>query len=129
LISHLVDSDWTMDYLKGRERATELLPPFIQQGILGISIIVMAEVLDGVLGATNPATRRDDFDRFLQGVTLVGIDVGTVEIFARIRRQLRPRGEPIGDHDLWIASIALQYDMTLIARDHHFDRIPELKRG
>jgi tRNA(fMet)-specific endonuclease VapC len=51
-----------------------------------------------------------------------------MEIFSEQRLRLRRRGEPIPDHDLWIASAALQHDLALVSNDHHFDRIPELKR-
>ncbi|MGJ5820848.1 PIN domain-containing protein [Paludibaculum fermentans] len=31
-------------------------------------------------------------------------------------------------NDLWIAALALEHDLTLITRDRHFERIPQLLR-
>jgi predicted nucleic acid-binding protein len=45
------------------------------------------------------------------------------EIFAHLRRQ----GTPIPTNDIWIAGLALQYDLTLDTRDDHIKRVPGLK--
>lgn len=45
------------------------------------------------------------------------------ELFAKLRRQ----GTPIPTNDIWIAALALQYDLTLDTRDEHFKRVPDLK--
>jgi tRNA(fMet)-specific endonuclease VapC len=38
-------------------------------------------------------------------------------------------GKPIPDNDLWIAALCVQHNLTLISRDPHFDRIPQLLRA
>jgi predicted nucleic acid-binding protein len=43
--------------------------------------------------------------------------------------QLKRAGTPVPDNDLWIAALALQHDLLLIARDRHFKNIPQLLRG
>ncbi len=42
--------------------------------------------------------------------------------------QLKRAGTPVPDNDLWIAALALEHDLTLITRDRHFERIPQLPR-
>ena len=37
------------------------------------------------------------------------------------------KGRPIPENDIWIAAIALQYDLTLITRDTHFGEVDNLK--
>jgi predicted nucleic acid-binding protein len=64
----------------------------------------------------------------LAGVALIGLDRPTAEAFAALRARLRSTGQLINDHDLWIAATALRHDLTLLTRDHHFDRIQALKR-
>jgi len=41
--------------------------------------------------------------------------------------KLRAQGQPLADNDLWIAATALAYDLTLVTRNQHFRRIPDLK--
>ena len=53
----------------------------------------------------------------------------TAEHYARLFVQLKRAGTPVPDNDLWIAALALQHDLTLITRDRHFERIPQLLRG
>jgi tRNA(fMet)-specific endonuclease VapC len=69
------------------------------------------------------------FNQFLQGVTIVGLDQEIAETFARLRYDLRSRGQLIPDQDTWIAATAIRQDLILLTRDHHFDRIESLKRS
>jgi predicted nucleic acid-binding protein len=46
---------------------------------------------------------------------------------ARVSRALRASGNPIGDHDLWIAALALQHGMPVASRnERHFGRVAGL---
>jgi tRNA(fMet)-specific endonuclease VapC len=53
----------------------------------------------------------------------------TAEHYARLFVQLKRADTPVPDNDLWIAALVLEHDLTLITRDQHFDRIPQLQRG
>jgi len=50
-------------------------------------------------------------------------DVETTRHYGRIKAQLREKGKPIPNNDVWIAAIALQYDLTVVTRDKHFDHL------
>ncbi len=53
----------------------------------------------------------------------------TSEYYARLFAQLRKAGTPIPTNDLWIASLAVQHELTLLSRDDHFDKLPQLLRA
>ena len=36
-------------------------------------------------------------------------------------------GEPIPTNDVWIAAIAIQYNLTILTADRHFEEIDNLK--
>lgn len=56
------------------------------------------------------------------------LDDAIMERFARIRSDLRARGQLIPDLDLAIAATALEHDLTLLTRNaRHFSRIPNLR--
>lgn len=128
MIRYLVDADWLVDYLKGKEDALNLLTPLIEQESLATSIIVYAEIYEGLLDTSAAQGYLQALADFLSGVLIPVLDTRTAQIFARDRANLRSHGQLIPDHDLWIAATALCYDLALISRDQHFERIPDLKR-
>jgi predicted nucleic acid-binding protein len=70
---------------------------------------------------------RPACQRFLSAFQVLWPDVETAWRAARISRSLRASGEPIGDHDLWIAALALQHGRTVVSRnEQHFRRVPGL---
>jgi len=66
-------------------------------------------------------------ERFLSGFQVLWPDVDTAWKAAGLSRSLRGSGAPIGDHDLWIAALALQHGRTVVSRnEEHFRRVPGL---
>ncbi len=57
---------------------------------------------------------------------ILSCDAGTAFYYGRVKEELREKGKPIPENDIWVAAIALQYDLTLITRDEHFKEIAEL---
>jgi tRNA(fMet)-specific endonuclease VapC len=96
-----------------------------------IPLIVLAEITAGFYGGTqqqqNQILLRKLLSKSTVGVLLPGRE--TAERYARLFVQLKRAGTPIPDNDLWIAALALEHDLTLITRDRHFQRIPQLLCG
>ena len=93
-----------------------------------IPLIVLAEITAGFYGGTQQHRNEALLRSFLSKPT-VGILVPareTAEHYARLFVQLKRAGTPIPDNDLWIAALALEHDLRLITRDHHFRCIPQL---
>jgi tRNA(fMet)-specific endonuclease VapC len=115
------------DFLKRREPATRLIDALAEDGV-AISIISYAELYEGVAHLADDDIRRAELERLTETVDVIGIDAGTARVFGDPRSEVRASGQLIADMDLLIASTALRYELTLVNRDHHFDRIPDLKR-
>ena len=65
--------------------------------------------------------------RFLEGLSVLGLDDETCSRFGRLRGELRRRGDLVGDFDLLIAVTALSHNLTLLSNNRrHFQRIPGL---
>lgn len=95
-----------------------------------IPLTVLGELKAGFRGGTHQLRNEALLSRLLSKPT-AGIlcpDLETAEHYARLFVQLRKAGTPIPDNDLWIAALVLQHNLTLITRDSHFDRIPQLLR-
>ena len=123
----LIDTNRMTDLLRGNagvvymiERASEVFLPFI----------CLAEMKAGFLGGNRMAENERLLHQFLAepGVKVMYPDQETTEIYARLFAQLRRAGTPIPTNDIWIASLGVQHHLTLLTRDEHFDKLPQLVR-
>jgi len=55
-------------------------------------------------------------------------DEQTTQHYAAVYRQLRAQGIPIPTNDMWVAALVLQHNLALLARDRHFDALPQITR-
>lgn len=125
-VSFLVDTDWAVSHLKGVPRVSAALDEKLPQG-LGLSIISIAELWEGVLYARDVAKSQQNLEAFLAIVQVMDLNDGTCRRFGEIRGLLRKRGKLIGDFDSLIAATALQHDLTLLTNNRrHFENIPGL---
>lgn len=115
-MSYLAASDIVADYLKGRVAAVDLLGRLASDG-LAISIITFAEVYEGIYYGREPERNEAIFRRLLAGVDVLGINRAVARRFARIRGELRARGQPLPQLDVFIAATALQHDLLLVTRN------------
>ena len=126
-MSTLVDTDLIIDALYGIERILADLERLAMEGV-AISVITLAEVLDGSQRAPDPNRAVADARYFLRGYGILPITDHVAEVFAETRAYLRRAGNLIPDLDLLIASTAIVHDLTLLTRNHrHFARVPGLR--
>ncbi len=86
----------------------------------GVSVITTLEFLEGY---QSPA----DGERFLDPFPQLAVTTDVARIGSRIRRDLRQRGEMIGDFDVLIAATALETGRVLVTDNtRHFERVEGL---
>ncbi|RLE40014.1 hypothetical protein DRZ77_03190 [Candidatus Woesearchaeota archaeon] len=125
-ISYLIDTDWVIDYLNDKEPVASKVEKLREKGI-GVSIITLAELYEGVYYSRNPEASERKLLGFLSGVAILGIDEGICKTFGKERGKLRKRGLLIGDFDLLIASTSLYYGIPLCTNNRrHYERIEGL---
>ena len=123
---YLVDSDWAISYLNGVRETRERLDGLASSGI-GISIISLAEILDGMYGSPNLEQQERLLSDFLEPITILRVEEPICHIFARERRRLRSIGALIGDFDLLIGATAIHHNLTLLTNNRrHFGRIDDI---
>ncbi|MEM7184769.1 MAG: PIN domain-containing protein [Spirochaetota bacterium] len=44
-----------------------------------------------------------------------------------MKAELKKKGKPIPENDIWIAALAIQYTATLVTKDKHFKNIDGLQ--
>jgi tRNA(fMet)-specific endonuclease VapC len=126
-IRYLIDTDWAIHYLNEHQSIVQRLHELLDDG-LGLSIISLAELYEGVYYSRDPEGDEQDLNDFLRGLTILGIDEAICKIFGKERGRLRAVGRIIGDFDLLIGATALHHDLTLLTNNRrHFERIEGLR--
>ena len=70
---------------------------------------------------------RDKSDRFLAPFRVLWPDSETAWTASRVAHSLSSAGRKIGDHDAWIAALAVQHQMPVVTRnEEHFRRVAGL---
>ncbi len=125
-MKYLVDTDWIIDHLSGREEVTLKLKGFATEGV-ATSIVSIAELYEGVYGSRNYEKSLKALERFLEGISTINLDMEVCRIFGKERNRLRKIGQIIGDFDLLIAAICLRHKLILLTNNKdHFDRVDGL---
>jgi tRNA(fMet)-specific endonuclease VapC len=93
-----------------------------------LPLIVLAEIKAGFYGGSQQHRNELLLRKFLakESVSVLLPSRETAEQYARLFVQLKRAGTPLPDNDLWIAALVLEHNLTLITRDHRFQKIPQL---
>jgi tRNA(fMet)-specific endonuclease VapC len=94
---------------------------------VSIASIVLGELYFGARRSGRMKENLARIDEFAVNSAVLGCDAETARYYGEIKNTLREKGRPIPENDIWIAAIALQYDLTLITRDAHFEEVDGLK--
>ena len=91
-----------------------------------LATIVIGELYYGTYNSMHVKDNLIVLKEFIENNATLNCDATTGEIYGQIRYQLKLKGRPIPENDIWIAAIATQHDLTLITRDEHFKEIENL---
>ena len=125
-LKHLIDTDWAVHHLRGNRRITRRIEELLPEGI-GVSIISIAELYEGVANSSDPHQDEATLLRFLDLVQILPLNTEICALFGTERARLRANGTLIGDLDLLIGCTALHHDLTILTNNiRHFKRIQNL---
>tara|TARA_Y100000310_G_scaffold345501_2_gene465692 strand:- start:92 stop:472 length:381 start_codon:yes stop_codon:yes gene_type:complete len=121
----IIDSDVLIDFLKDDKRTVAKIKEIEEVEELKTTSINTFEILKGFFALNK---KEENIINFINNLMILDFDFQSSEKAAEIFDELRKRGEIIDTLDLFIASIAIVNNETLITRNSkHFQRIPELK--
>jgi tRNA(fMet)-specific endonuclease VapC len=90
--------------------------------------VSLAELYKGIYSSRDPQDSEQALRDFLAGVSVIGIDEETCQVFGKERGRLRASGELIGDFDLFIGARGLRHHLSLLTNNRrHFERIEGLR--
>ena len=101
------------------------LPP-LRDVRYALAFVSCAELWLGVLKATDPAKAAAQLSPWVTNRTMLSPNPLTPALYALAVKQLQDQGQMIPVNDLWIAILAIQAGVPLLARDEHFARVPGL---
>ena len=122
-----LDTNRYVDLCKGVPETVRLVS--IAEAVF-LPFVVVAELRAGFALGKRAAENERILRRLLlkEGVEELFPGDQTTQQYAAVFRQLRLQGTPIPTNDLWIAALVLQHNLSLHARDRHFDQLPQIIR-
>lgn len=102
------------------------------------SVITMSELLYGAFKSERAISNLSRIENFVQNMEVYPIDKSTAEICGRLKfailfhfgpkdkgkkRNFNINSLGFKDNDLWIASVAIQWDLILVSADNHLMRL------
>ncbi len=126
-MKYLIDTDWVIHYLNGQRDIVRCLDELWSKG-LGLSIISLAELYEGVYYSRDVAQSEHAIGDFLRTVSLLSLDEEICRLFGRERGRLRAAKKAIGDFDLLIGVTAIRHGLVLLTNNRrHFEIIDGLQ--
>jgi tRNA(fMet)-specific endonuclease VapC len=126
-MAYLLDTDWVIDYLKGKKTIVEKLQKLFDEG-LTMSVISLAELYEGIFASKNPKKHLNTLQDFLSGIVVLGITDEICQTFGKLRAEQRKTGIIIDNFDLLIGSTTLVHDLTILTDNvKHFKKIEGIK--
>lgn len=121
----LVDTSVVVDFFHGDPIVGWMLE---QAQPVYVPVVVLAEMLAGARRSQRVAENVEQVEEFARRSIVLSCDHVTASHYADILNQLRARGKPIPENDVWIAAVATQHELPIAARDAHFDHVDSLVR-
>lgn len=94
--------------------------------VFAITFVTLAELSLGVLKSARPDAAWSRIQDVIGNCQMFHVSTLTPAIYARIYFDLERRGTMIPINDIWIAAVAMEARLPILARDEHFSRIAGL---
>jgi len=92
-----------------------------------IPCIVLGELLYGAENSEQSDKHLKQINDFKKAIDVLPITADTASYCGKIKAELKKKGKPIPENDLWIAAITMQFKGRLITKEHHFEHIDDLQ--
>jgi len=120
----LVDTNIVIEVFKGNKEIADYLYKLSE---IFIPSIALGELYTGINRVSNREKHLKRLNDFLKLTTILNVDGDTAVIYGELIADLYKLGKPIPTNDVWIAATAIQYNLTLLSSDKHFEKINHLQ--
>jgi tRNA(fMet)-specific endonuclease VapC len=119
-----LDTNIAIDLLNGN---LEIIAAVSQFEFTYLPVTVCGELLFGAKNSGKAKSNELKYKGFIDACIILETNSLIAEKYADIRFELKTKGKPIPENDIWIAAICATNDITLFTRDAHFANIETLK--
>ncbi len=119
----IIDTNIVVDYIKNIEIVNKLVDRY---ETLYMPVIVSGELIFGAINSPNPNREISKYEMFVERCQILEINEKVAEKYAEIRLELKKKGKPIPENDIWIGAICIANELPLITQDRHFQNIEQL---
>ena len=88
--------------------------------------IVIGELFYGAYNSKHKKANIQKIQELCSNIEVLLCDVNTSKIYGEIKYQIKIKGKPILENDIWIAALSIQHKIPLISKDNHFRQIDGL---
>ncbi|NJL41980.1 MAG: type II toxin-antitoxin system VapC family toxin [Leptolyngbyaceae cyanobacterium RM2_2_4] len=92
-----------------------------------IPSIVIGELCYGARKSRRVEANLARVDELVAGSTTLVCDAETARQYGEVKNNLRLKGRPLPENDVWLAALALQHALVLVTRDAHFQEVENLQ--
>lgn len=93
-----------------------------------LPVPVVGELQYGALNSRRAEQNVAEVERLVARCRVLEVTRVTADVYARLRLDLKKKGKPIPENDLWIAALCVEHEVKLAAVDGHFDAVDGLER-
>ena len=116
----LVDTNVIIRFFKGE---SELFPLFDNCESLFVSAVSVGELMYGAA-----LSRKSDFNRecyfgLCEQLKILYVDSEIAQMYGKVKAELKAKGRPIPENDIWIAATALAANLSLVTADSDFEHV------
>lgn len=119
----LIDTTIIIHIFKGNivfaQRLQKLKKVFLSSTVIG-------ELYFGAYASANLQKKITEIEEFQKKCLLLDITSKTGLLFGQIKSQLKIKGKPIPENDVWIAASAIEHNLPLFTTDNHFKDVDNL---
>lgn len=93
-----------------------------------LPVVVLGEYRYGLRASKLRKRLEPQLISFAKSCTVLAILESTTQFYATVRQGLKKQGTPIPENDVWIAALALEYNLPVLSKDLHFDSVQQIDR-
>ena len=94
----------------------------IAEGVF-VPAVAIGELYYGAYKSARTQENVAQIERFAALNVILPCDAETARWYGMVKDQLRKKGHPLPENDIWIAALALQHNLTIATRDLHFGAV------
>ena len=125
MVKHLaLDTNSAIALLNSHKETFDIIAGF---DTICLPVTVCGELIFGAKNSRLNVKNEARYVAFIQSCALLDINLVVANTYAAIRLDLKKKGTPIPENDIWIAATCLSNNIPLLTYDKHFQNIRHLK--